>query len=89
MTVGREAGFSPISGQLDAYPTVSRRHAVVGAAQGQWAVRDLDSTNGTYVNGARLGKGETRAIRNGDQIRFSQQLQAQVEIASTGGPSGF
>ena len=89
LAVGREAGFSPISGQLDGYPTVSRRHAVVGAAQGQWAVQDLGSTNGTYVNGARLGKGETRAIQNGDQVGFSQGLQAQVEIASPGGQSGF
>ena len=89
LAVGREAGFSPISGQLDGYPTVSRRHAVVGAAQGQWAVQDLGSTNGTYVNGARLGKGETRGIQNGDQVGFSQGLQAQVEIASPGGPSGF
>ena len=89
LPVGREAGFSPISGQLDGYPTVSRRHAVVGAAQGEWAVQDLGSTNGTYVNGARLGKGETWAIQNGDQVGFSQGLQAQVEIASPGGQSGF
>ena len=86
--VGREAGFSPISGQLDAFPTVSRRHAVVGAAQGQWTVRDLGSTNGTYVNGTRLAEGETRAIQNGDQIGFSQGLQVKVEIAATGGASG-
>ena len=59
--VGRDAGFSPISGQLDAFPTVSRRHAIVGVAQGQWTVRDLGSTNGTYVNGTRLAEGETRA----------------------------
>ena len=86
--VGREAGFSPISGQLDAFPTVSRRHAVVGAAQGQWTVRDLGSTNGTYVNGTRLAEGETRAIQNGDQVSFSQGLQVRVEIAATGGASG-
>ncbi len=86
--VGRDAGFSPISGQLDAFPTVSRRHAVVGAAQGQWTVRDLGSTNGTYVNGTRLAEGETRAIQNGDQVSFSQGLQVRVEIAATGGASG-
>ena len=86
--VGREAGFSPISGQLDAFPTVSRRHAVVGVAQGQWTVRDLGSTNGTYVNGTRLAEGETRAIQNGDQVSFSQGLQVRVEIAAAGGISG-
>ena len=86
--VGREAGFSPISGQLDSFPTVSRRHAMVGVAQGQWMVQDLGSTNGTYVNGTRLAKDETRAIQNGDQVSFSQGLQVRVEIAATGGASG-
>ena len=86
--IGRDAGFSPISGQLDAFPTVSRRHAVVGVAQGQWVVRDLGSTNGTYVNGTRLAEGETRAIQNGDQVGFSQGLQVRVEIAAAGGISG-
>ena len=86
--VGREAGFSPISGQLDAFPTVSRQHAIVGVAQGQWTVRDLGSTNGTYVNGTRLAEGETRAIQNGDQVGFSRGLQVRVEIAAAGGISG-
>ena len=86
--VGREAGFSPISGQLDAFPTVSRRHAVVGVAQGQWTIRDLGSTNGTYVNDTRLAEGATRAIHNGDRVRFSQGLQVRVEIAAAGGMSG-
>ena len=86
--VGRDAGFSPISGQLDAFPTVSRQHAIVGVAQGQWTVRDLGSTNGTYVNGTRLAEGETRAIQNGDQVSFSRGLQVRVEIAATGGISG-
>ena len=88
LNVGREAGFSPISGQLDAFPTVSRRHAVVGAAQGQWTVQDLGSTNGTYVNGTRLAANETQAIQNGDQIGFSQGLQVGVEISAMGGASG-
>ena len=86
--VGRDAGFSPISGQLDTFPTVSRQHAIVGVAQGQWTVRDLGSTNGTYVNGTRLAEGETRAIQNGDQVGFSQGLQVRVEIAAAGGISG-
>lgn len=85
LVIGREAGFSEISGRLDAFPTVSRRHAVVSAVQGQWTVRDLGSTNGTYVNGARLAEGETRAIHGGDRVGFSEGLQVQVNIAAAGG----
>ena len=86
--IGREAGFSAISGRLDGFPTVSRRHAVVSAAQDRWTVRDLGSTNGTWVNGARLAEGETRAIHDGDRIGFSQGLQVQVDIAAAGGAGG-
>ena len=83
--IGREAGLSEISRRLDTFPTVSRRHAVVSAAQGQWTVRDLGSTNGTYVNGARLAEGETRAIHDGDRVGFSEGLQVQVDIATARG----
>lgn len=82
--IGRDSGFSPISGQLDSFTTVSRRHAVVGAPHGQWVVRDLGSTNGTYLNGERLAENETRAISNGDQVGFSRSLQVGVEIEAGG-----
>ena len=88
LRIGREAEFSPISQRLDAFSTVSRRHAVVGAAQGRWTVRDLGSTNGTFVNSARLAEGETRPVQNGDRVNFSQGLQVQVEIAAAGGARG-
>jgi HD-GYP domain-containing protein (c-di-GMP phosphodiesterase class II) len=38
--------------------SVSRRHAELRHTPGGWRVRDLGSTNGTYLNGARLGAGE-------------------------------
>ena len=88
LDVGREAGFSPISGQLGSFATVSRRHAVVGAVQGRWLVRDLGSTNGTWLNGERLAEGESRAIGNGDRVGFSRSLQVEVEIAAAGESSG-
>lgn len=33
---------------------VSRYHAVLWAENGTWRIRDLDSTNGTYVDGKRV-----------------------------------
>jgi S1-C subfamily serine protease len=47
---------------------VSSRHAVLFLKEGRWHLRDLGSTNGTYVNGARI-TGE-RALVEGDVIRF-------------------
>ncbi|MCC7078553.1 MAG: FHA domain-containing protein [Acidimicrobiia bacterium] len=52
--------------QLDD-PNVSRHHAEVTVdASGAWVVTDLGSTNGTYVNGIRIG-GET-PLQDGDQL---------------------
>jgi peptidoglycan lytic transglycosylase D len=44
---------------------VSRRHVVVSFADGQWAARDLQSSNGVFVNGQRV---ETVSIDEGVTI---------------------
>ena len=45
---------------------VSARHAEVRASHDGtgWLVRDAGSTNGTYVNGTRLGAGRAHALRS-------------------------
>lgn len=48
-------------------PSVSRNHAVVEFEAGAAVVRDLDSTNGTFVNGERV---KTRRLSSGDVITF-------------------
>ncbi len=37
-------------------PAVSRRHARLVFRDGAWILQDLDSTNGTLVNSARVGR---------------------------------
>jgi hypothetical protein len=47
---------------------VSARHAVIGHSQdGGFKVTDLESTNGTFVNGERVRE---RRIADGDRIRL-------------------
>ena len=48
-------------------PSVSRAHAIVELDAGEPVVRDLDSTNGTYVNGRRV---RVESLRDGDELRF-------------------
>jgi pSer/pThr/pTyr-binding forkhead associated (FHA) protein len=48
-------------------PTISRKHCEISENGASLKVRDLDSTWGTFVNGARVN-GET-AIKAGDYIR--------------------
>ena len=64
VTVGRGA---PNDIQLDSDEFASSHHARVEPRRdGVW-VEDIGSTNGTYVNGARISK--ARVLRNGDVIR--------------------
>lgn len=51
LTIGRDAD---VEVALSADGLVSRRHAVVSADNAGWRLRDLDSLNGTYLNGVRL-----------------------------------
>ncbi len=50
--------------------TVSRLHAVVENYGSGWAVRDLGSRNGTYINGRRV-LGE-QALHPGDELRIGK-----------------
>ncbi|RDX51406.1 kinase-like protein [Lentinus brumalis] len=34
-------------------------------------IRDLNSSNGTYIRGARIGRNESRLIRDGDEVSFA------------------
>lgn len=47
---------------------VSRRHAMIEFSQGEYAIKDLASTNGTFVNNRPLQKGEKRILNPGDVI---------------------
>jgi HD-GYP domain-containing protein (c-di-GMP phosphodiesterase class II) len=58
--------------------SVSRRHAEVRHADTGWWVRDLESTNGTYVNGVRLGPGE-RQLHPRDIVQFGK-IAMMVEL---------
>ena len=61
-TIGRATGADFI---LDA-PLVSRVHCRLTALpDGELEVKDLDSTNGTFVNGARI---ETARLSPGDRL---------------------
>jgi two-component system, cell cycle response regulator len=62
--VGREDGADIL---LDR-DSVSRQHAeLTRDVRGYWMVRDLDSTNGTYVNDRRTSEA---TLHDGDQLRF-------------------
>ena len=51
--------------------SVSRYHAEIRATDRGWRIRDLGSTNGTRLNGVRLGRGQW-PLRVRDLIQFGE-----------------
>ncbi len=49
---------------------VSRQHAEILRESFGYVVRDIGSSNGTFVNGQRLSTGEARPLRDGDTLRL-------------------
>lgn len=61
LVVGRSSQCDVVLGDI----TVSRRHARLLHRDGSWVLQDLNSTNGSYLNGQRVGRCE---IRPGDRV---------------------
>jgi pSer/pThr/pTyr-binding forkhead associated (FHA) protein len=49
---------------------VGRRHARIFLQSGQVLVEDLDSTNGTFLNAARVPPRQPQSLRAGDELRL-------------------
>lgn len=62
LTVGRD----PANDIVIEHPLASRRHARFERDENGYLIRDLDSTNGTYVNGERIEG--AHALHNQDHI---------------------
>ncbi len=60
---GRNADFTL------AESTISRAHAAVGFTTDGYYVEDLDSTNGTFVNGARV---QRQLLKRDDEIQMGK-----------------
>ena len=58
---------------------VSRKHADIEFIEGKLYLKDLGSTNGTYLNGEKLRKGSLKSIKNGDKIGLGNYL-FKIEI---------
>jgi DNA-binding CsgD family transcriptional regulator len=68
---------------LPADPTLSRLHAVLERYGAGWCVRDLDSRNGTFVNGQRVWR--ERPLRPGDELRVGATRLVYRSDEPTGG----
>ena len=66
-SVGRIGGNDMIMPDL----AISKQHAFIEIQRGNYQIRDVNSTNGTTVNGKRVHK-KPKPIKNGDIIGFAR-----------------
>lgn len=52
---------------------VSRKHAVINQIKGNYYIKDMGTTNGTYVNGFRLEKDKETMIQDGSVIVIADE----------------
>ena len=67
--------------------TASRRHAEIRPDNGSWLLVDLNSSNGTYLNGQRVVS--PTVLRHGDQIKVGSTLlvfTGQEHVEAFSGP---
>jgi hypothetical protein len=63
--------------ELKAFKTISRKHARFFLHKGDWAVEDLDSSNGSYVNGKKFKK---IRLKDGLKLSLSKSFEFDVVI---------
>jgi adenylate cyclase len=70
------------------FSNVSGKHCELTFKEGLWILRDLDSKNGTKVNGTRLDSGAKKVLHNGDSITVGKRT-FKIEYLETGRADEF
>lgn len=85
LSVGRADALDGFTPGLDLGPFgaqdagVSRRHAAIYPHESYLLLRDLGSTNGTFLNGYSLDRNKSYKLSDGDEIEFGQ-LRVSLHI---------
>lgn len=86
LLIGRRHESLPVQPHIDLTPYldgkhgVSRRHALLRLRGNRLELQDLNSTNGTSINGVRFSPKESHQIRHEDLIQLGQ-VQIKVTFA--------
>jgi len=87
-TLGRATDGQPVLPDVDLAPYqaythgVSRLHAVIKRGVDDISLMDLESANGTFINGKRLEPNQEHALANGDVVALGG-LKIQVLLKSS------
>jgi CheY-like chemotaxis protein len=93
LVIGRIVQGDPNPPDLDLTPYgaeelgVSRLHVSVGPDEDRLMVTDLESNNGTFLNGSRLKSDEKYYLKNGDQLQLGR-LRLDIKVIISPAYSG-
>ncbi len=73
-------GRQPSKGIAIVHPTISREHAKIFERDGKLSVADLNSSNGTFVNGAKVSRAD---LKPGDTLRLGEVELRIAEVAGS------
>jgi hypothetical protein len=63
-----------VHAEIDFNRMISRVHCCVDREGDQFAVTDLGSTNGTFVNGDKLQPNQPKKVKDGDMLRLANSI---------------
>ena len=76
VTLGRDSKLG--TGYISASGFIGREHCRISFERGSHFVEDLNSKNGTYLNGQKLTPGQKKPLRPGDRLKLAD-VEFQVK----------
>ena len=73
-----------------AHPSISREHCLIGLANDELFVTDLNSTNGTYIDGERVGRATilpVGAVLKVGQVTLTHETHTRAETSQLSRPA--
>lgn len=78
--IGRSNKGADVFVNLSNPKVISRIHCQVIYREGKWYIKDLNSTNNTFLNSAKLAPNVDYELNNGDTINLAGVIEFTVEF---------